>query len=197
MQTTLRDSTNPSTLVEWPSSGWSAWSDALVHHHQTSSAGLIAAGLNPIASPNGTTINWLNPYNNNNNTATNIAALESANFAHLSQNGGHKGFDLKPNAKSRKDGPNATATPKRQTTHHSGAPRGQCECPNCTQLAASGTNHLSQPVPIPILSGAVVEKTPVGHPKPRQIHSCHIPGCGKVYGKTSHLKVPTATEFPM
>jgi uncharacterized Zn-finger protein len=22
----------------------------------------------------------------------------------------------------------------------------------------------------------------------RNIHSCHIPGCGKVYGKTSHLK---------
>src|SRR5699024_8853054 len=22
----------------------------------------------------------------------------------------------------------------------------------------------------------------------KNIHSCHIPGCGKVYGKTSHLK---------
>jgi hypothetical protein len=24
--------------------------------------------------------------------------------------------------------------------------------------------------------------------KKRQVHSCHIPGCGKVYSKTSHLK---------
>jgi uncharacterized Zn-finger protein len=26
------------------------------------------------------------------------------------------------------------------------------------------------------------------HLRKKNIHSCHIPGCGKVYGKTSHLK---------
>jgi hypothetical protein len=24
--------------------------------------------------------------------------------------------------------------------------------------------------------------------KKRNVHSCHIPGCGKIYNKTSHLK---------
>ncbi|XP_033127935.1 transcription factor Sp8-like isoform X2 [Anneissia japonica] len=46
--------------------------------------------------------------------------------------------------------------------------RATCDCPNCQEnerLAAAG-----QPI----------------HKK--NVHSCHIPGCGKVYGKTSHLK---------
>lgn len=40
----------------------------------------------------------------------------------------------------------------------------RCRCPNC-QLAAS-----------------------TGNTTKRKQHICHIPGCGKVYGKTSHLK---------
>ncbi|ELU11295.1 hypothetical protein CAPTEDRAFT_178994 [Capitella teleta] len=40
----------------------------------------------------------------------------------------------------------------------------RCRCPNC--LNASPTNDASK----------------------RKQHICHVPGCGKVYGKTSHLK---------
>ncbi|XP_033629877.1 transcription factor Sp9-like isoform X1 [Asterias rubens] len=46
--------------------------------------------------------------------------------------------------------------------------RATCDCPNCQEnerLAAAG-----QPT------------------RKKNVHSCHIPGCGKVYGKTSHLK---------
>ena len=48
------------------------------------------------------------------------------------------------------------------------AGRATCDCPNCQEnerLAAAG-----QPI------------------RKKNVHSCHIPGCGKVYGKTSHLK---------
>ncbi|XP_034241092.1 transcription factor Sp9 isoform X2 [Thrips palmi] len=46
--------------------------------------------------------------------------------------------------------------------------RATCDCPNCQEADRLG---------------------PAGiHLRKRNIHSCHIPGCGKVYGKTSHLK---------
>jgi hypothetical protein len=46
--------------------------------------------------------------------------------------------------------------------------RATCDCPNCQEAERLG---------------------PAGqHLRRRNIHSCHIPGCGKVYGKTSHLK---------
>ncbi len=47
----------------------------------------------------------------------------------------------------------------RQTTK-----RSNCVCPNCTEIQKSGER-----------------------PK-RRTHVCHYTGCGKVYGKTSHLK---------
>ncbi|XP_053719471.1 transcription factor Sp8a [Synchiropus splendidus] len=46
--------------------------------------------------------------------------------------------------------------------------RSTCDCPNCQEadsLCQGGSS-----------------------PRRRGVHSCHIPGCGKVYGKTSHLK---------
>ena len=46
--------------------------------------------------------------------------------------------------------------------------RATCDCPNCQEAERLGP------------AGA--------HLRKRNIHSCHIPGCGKVYGKTSHLK---------
>ncbi|XP_014465532.2 transcription factor Sp7 isoform X1 [Alligator mississippiensis] len=46
--------------------------------------------------------------------------------------------------------------------------RSTCDCPNCQELERLGA------------SAASLRKKP--------IHSCHIPGCGKVYGKASHLK---------
>jgi len=46
--------------------------------------------------------------------------------------------------------------------------RSNCDCPNCQEADRYG---------------------PAGdHLRKRNIHSCHIPGCGKVYSKSSHLK---------
>nr|QFQ66878.1 sp5 protein [Hofstenia miamia] len=44
----------------------------------------------------------------------------------------------------------------------------RCRCPNCQNSSNSGTNN-----------GGVAKK---------KVHVCHIAGCAKVYGKTSHLK---------
>ena len=49
------------------------------------------------------------------------------------------------------------------------ATRAQCDCPNCREADRLG-----------FVGGANLRK--------RNIHSCHIPGCGKEYNKTSHLK---------
>ncbi|XP_074595059.1 transcription factor Sp9-like isoform X2 [Brevipalpus obovatus] len=46
--------------------------------------------------------------------------------------------------------------------------RATCDCPNCQQAEAAGPIGLNR--------------------NKKQVHNCHIPGCGKVYGKTSHLK---------
>ncbi|KAM6900022.1 transcription factor Sp8a [Xenentodon cancila] len=46
--------------------------------------------------------------------------------------------------------------------------RATCDCPNCQEADSLGQGGCS--------------------PRRRGLHSCHIPGCGKVYGKTSHLK---------
>uniref|UniRef100_UPI00398F0D24 transcription factor Sp7 n=1 Tax=Pristiophorus japonicus TaxID=55135 RepID=UPI00398F0D24 len=48
------------------------------------------------------------------------------------------------------------------------AGRTTCDCPNCQEIERLGA------------AGAGLRK--------RAVHSCHIPGCGKVYGKASHLK---------
>uniref|UniRef100_A0A8C6SGK7 Transcription factor Sp8 n=1 Tax=Neogobius melanostomus TaxID=47308 RepID=A0A8C6SGK7_9GOBI len=48
------------------------------------------------------------------------------------------------------------------------AGRATCDCPNCQEAESMGQGGTS--------------------PRRRGLHSCHIPGCGKVYGKTSHLK---------
>ncbi|GAB1602738.1 transcription factor Sp9 [Argonauta hians] len=46
--------------------------------------------------------------------------------------------------------------------------RGSCDCPNCQEADRLG---------------------PAGeHLRKNNVHSCHVPGCGKVYNKTSHLK---------
>ncbi|XP_026857199.1 transcription factor Sp8a [Electrophorus electricus] len=48
------------------------------------------------------------------------------------------------------------------------AGRATCDCPNCQEAERLGP------------AGASLRR--------KGLHSCHIPGCGKVYGKTSHLK---------
>ncbi len=46
--------------------------------------------------------------------------------------------------------------------------RSNCDCPNCQEADRLGP------------AGEALRK--------RNLHSCHIPGCGKVYNKSSHLK---------
>ncbi|KAE8626990.1 hypothetical protein XENTR_v10006828 [Xenopus tropicalis] len=53
-------------------------------------------------------------------------------------------------------------------TSYGNSGRPSCDCPNCQELERLGA------------SAASLKRKPV--------HSCHIPGCGKVYGKASHLK---------
>lgn len=53
-------------------------------------------------------------------------------------------------------------------TRYSG--RSQCDCPNCTEADRLEPNATTANI------------------KKRTVHSCHIPGCGKIYNKTSHLK---------
>uniref|UniRef100_A0A3P8VI20 Transcription factor Sp8 n=1 Tax=Cynoglossus semilaevis TaxID=244447 RepID=A0A3P8VI20_CYNSE len=48
------------------------------------------------------------------------------------------------------------------------AGRATCDCPNCQEAESLEQGGCS--------------------PRRRGLHNCHIPGCGKVYGKTSHLK---------
>lgn len=62
--------------------------------------------------------------------------------------------------------PQTTTAPSRPNRRYAG--RATCDCPNCQEAERLG---------------------PAGvHLRKKNIHSCHIPGCGKVYGKTSHLK---------
>ncbi|KAK7112751.1 hypothetical protein V1264_012151 [Littorina saxatilis] len=62
--------------------------------------------------------------------------------------------------------PRPSLTSPRSSRRYTG--RATCDCPNCQEADRLG---------------------PAGeHLRKRNIHSCHIPGCGKVYNKTSHLK---------
>lgn len=58
------------------------------------------------------------------------------------------------------------ATSRSSSRRYTG--RATCDCPNCQEAESLGQGGTS--------------------PRRRGLHSCHIPGCGKVYGKTSHLK---------
>ena len=71
---------------------------------------------------------------------------------------------------------NSNSSPKNPISNHltrtgkqPKASRAQCDCPNCREADRLG-----------FVAGANLRK--------RNIHSCHIPGCGKEYNKTSHLK---------
>ncbi|TPP65554.1 Transcription factor Sp8 [Fasciola gigantica] len=63
-----------------------------------------------------------------------------------------------------------TSTPT-TTTRRYGS-RATCDCPNCKEADALGLTA-------PEVAAELRQKN---------LHSCHVPGCGKVYNKTSHLK---------
>ena len=60
----------------------------------------------------------------------------------------------------------SSAGPTRSRHRYPG--RSTCDCPNCAEAERLGP------------AGEALRK--------RNLHSCHIPGCGKVYNKSSHLK---------
>jgi len=60
----------------------------------------------------------------------------------------------------------AASTSRSQRRYAAGRP--SCACPNCQEIDRLGP------------AGEYLRKTVQ--------HCCHVPGCGKVYGKTSHLK---------
>ena len=62
--------------------------------------------------------------------------------------------------------PNANNLVPRGNRRYPG--RSTCDCPNCQEADRLGP------------AGEALRK--------RNIHSCHVPGCGKVYNKSSHLK---------
>ncbi|XP_029023097.1 transcription factor Sp8a [Betta splendens] len=64
--------------------------------------------------------------------------------------------------------PVAPAAPSSRSSSKRYSGRATCDCPNCQEAERLGQGGSS--------------------PRRRGLHSCHIPGCGKVYGKTSHLK---------
>ncbi|XP_042300786.1 transcription factor Sp9 [Sceloporus undulatus] len=63
-------------------------------------------------------------------------------------------------------GGSSSSSSSRSARRYSG--RATCDCPNCQEAERLGP------------AGASLRR--------KGLHSCHIPGCGKVYGKTSHLK---------
>lgn len=70
---------------------------------------------------------------------------------------------------SNSTGLNSTNNSKSGTkSRYSG--RSQCDCPNCVEADKIEPNETTANI------------------KKRNVHSCHIPGCGKIYNKTSHLK---------
>ena len=65
-------------------------------------------------------------------------------------------------------GPGAGMTTMSPRSQRRYTGRAVCDCPNCQEAERLG----------PAATAG----------KKKNLHNCHIPGCGKVYGKTSHLK---------
>lgn len=63
----------------------------------------------------------------------------------------------------------------------------RCQCPNCLRSQFENMTKLSSPAD----SKDDANKTG----KMKRLHCCHLPGCGKVYGKTSHLRAHLRWHF--
>ncbi|XP_074835358.1 transcription factor Sp6 [Carettochelys insculpta] len=85
---------------------------------------------------------------------------------------GLKQLDAGPDPPGLQPAPEGSARPKgsRRAVPRSSA-QAACRCPNCQEAERVGG-------PGPGPEGA----------RRKQLHNCHIPGCGKAYAKTSHLK---------
>ena len=96
--------------------------------------------------------------------AATAAATAAAAAAASSSTAANSGSSESARSSSGSGGSGSSST--RTNRRYTG--RATCDCPNCQEAERLG---------------------PAGqHLRRRNIHSCHIPGCGKVYGKTSHLK---------
>ncbi|XP_076041088.1 transcription factor Sp8 isoform X5 [Oratosquilla oratoria] len=138
-------------------------------------SGATASGLSGVAGMSQMAANY--PTGDYSSLSHTLAA---SNTAHLLSSGQHLLQDTyKSMLPSQGMGPAAMGSPfglGQPTLPQVPSPRSQrrytgratCDCPNCQEADRLGP------------AGA--------HLRKRNIHSCHIPGCGKVYGKTSHLK---------
>lgn len=117
----------------------------------------------------------LSSYSNDYSSAFNHGASQ-----HLLPSSQHLFDGFRPHVPTPYSESTATATPAPTVTPVVSLPassrsssrrysgRATCDCPNCQEAESLGQGGTS--------------------PRRRGLHSCHIPGCGKVYGKTSHLK---------
>lgn len=81
-----------------------------------------------------------------------------------------------------------SSSPRSISSRHKNAQRtSSCECPNCREVANMPGNFLLTLNHFTFNVEIEFDLSESGPMKP-QLHNCHIPGCGKVYGKTSHLK---------
>ncbi|XP_020369440.2 transcription factor Sp8-like isoform X1 [Rhincodon typus] len=148
-----------------------------------------AAGWLDVQNPNGPLASPLGAYNSDypalGHSAFSTAAAISGGSSHLLAGGQHliaqEGFKpvlppssypepapspLASNPALAAPGGLSSAARGSSARRYSG--RATCDCPNCQEAERLGP------------AGASLRR--------KGLHSCHIPGCGKVYGKTSHLK---------
>ncbi|XP_051994298.1 transcription factor Sp6-like [Xyrauchen texanus] len=132
---------------------------------------LQGAGLSVGAGQGGS----MSPYSPD----TQMCCLPPSSSAHSALHYPPEGFkmepltqDLLPQAlpsypsEEQQDTTSASARPKSQRRTGGRTPgQASCRCPNCLNAESLGTNG-----------------------KRKHLHNCHIPGCGKAYVKTSHLK---------
>ncbi|XP_062846878.1 transcription factor Sp8a [Trichomycterus rosablanca] len=120
----------------------------------------------------------LGGYNSDYTTALGHSAFSAASSPHLLASGQHIVDGFKPVLPSSYPDPSQSSvagasaavtlagSPRSSARRYAG--RATCDCPNCQEAERLGP------------AGASLRR--------KGLHSCHIPGCGKVYGKTSHLK---------
>jgi len=162
----------------WPFNGMTATT------HAKTSESAINTGWWDVHSAT-TTGGWLDMGQSMHAQMANYAATEYSSLGHPLAGGSHllapgqhllqdtyksmipRGQSFSIGAHSAPITPAASQAPSpRSQRRYAG--RATCDCPNCQEAERLG---------------------PAGvHLRKKNIHSCHIPGCGKVYGKTSHLK---------
>lgn len=144
--------------------------------------------------------NWSSPYNNQNNPVNSVSQKQHENGLNVMHTEAQRGGALFNNyflaAAAAAQGSNLSKTdrlspapqeaayyrepsiaqPRKTPVSNSSSRRyvgkTNCDCPNCHEADRAAANN-------PELAAELCRQN---------LHSCHVPGCGKVYNKTSHLK---------